>query len=156
NNIKDGTLVSMKDVDTLDALSSTPSNEADRFADLSWSCSQTGACVGPTTSTVSPTTATKFSVTAKTGGTELASVVIGVTPDARASAAVVEIGASPMIAAPGSTVTLSWAATDESPVSITPPPPADPRFALPYGPHGRIPVKLPATPGPYTYKIQSA
>src|SRR5262249_38743685 len=100
----------------------------------------------------SPTTAAKFVVTAtNTFGSTTASLVIGVTPDSGAN---VLVGASPETIAPGGTMMLSWAATDGTPVNISPVP--DAKHPEPYGPHGRIPVQVPTIPGSYTYTVKSS
>jgi phospholipase C len=149
------------DVDTLDALTTVPTNPADADAPLRWSSTNAvsvsinGASTGATTGgmKVSPGTATLYTATAtsSTGLTAEASVVVGTTPDSGAS---MIVGASPLKVAPGGTSLLTWATRDNSSVTITPPP--DPLHTQAYGPNASATVKAPSTPGQVTYNFTSS
>lgn len=149
------------DVDTLDALTTAPTNPADADAPLSWnsanavSVSINGAPAGSTSGNmkVAPATATLYTATAtsSTGLTADASVVVGTTPDSGAS---MVVGASPMKVAPGGTSMLTWATRDGSSVTITPAP--DPLHTQAYGPNASAMVKAPTTPGSVTYNFTSS
>ena len=149
------------DVDTLDALTTLPTNPADQDAPLSWnstnavSVSINGASAGATSGNmkVTPATATLYTATAtsSTGLTAQASVVVGTTPDTGSN---IVVGASPMKVAPGATALLTWATTDGSSLTITPPP--DPLHTQPYGPNASATVTAPSTPGSVTYNFSSS
>ena len=149
------------DVDTLDALTSVPTNPADADAPLSWnstnavSVSINGASAGATSGSmkVTPATATLYTATAtsSTGLTAQASVVVGTTPD---SGSGIVVGANPMKVAPGGTSLLTWAMTDGSSVTITPAP--DALHTQPYGPNASATVTAPSTPGSVTYNFSSS
>jgi phospholipase C len=151
-----------KDVDTLDALSTPPTNPADAFAPISWTSSNAtsvtinGAPAGGLSGrmNVSPTTATLYTAeaTSSTGLTAQASVVVGTTPD---SGAQILVGASPMNVVPGGTSLLTWATKDGSSVNTISPPP-DPLHTQAYGPNASATVKVPNTPGPVTYTLTSS
>jgi phospholipase C len=59
-----------------------------------------------------------------------------------------------MNVAPGATAMLTWATTDGSLVTISPPP--DPLHPQPYGPNASAAVKAPSTPGSVTYQFNSS
>ena len=149
------------DVDTLDSLSSAPSNPADASAPLSWSSTNAtsvsinGAPAGGTSGnmTVMPTTTTVYTATAtsSTGLTAQASVVVGTTPE---SGTQLTVGASPMNVAPGGTSLLTWDTGDGSSVTINPPP--DPLHMQAYGPNASATVTVPNTPGAVTYSFTSS
>lgn len=146
-----------KDVDTLDALSTVPTNPADASAPLSWSSTNAtsvainGAAESGTSGNMSvmPTTATLYTAvaTSSTGLTANASVVVGTTPDT--GAAQIIAGASPMNVTPGGTSLLTWATRDGTSVTINPPP--DPQHTQAYGPNASATVTAPTTPGAVTY-----
>ncbi|PYY00460.1 MAG: hypothetical protein DMG63_06005 [Acidobacteria bacterium] len=149
------------DVDTLDALSSLPTNPADADAPLSWSSTNAvsvtinGAPAGGTSGKmkVSPATPTLYTATStsSTGVTAEASVVVGTTPKGGSS---ILVGASPMKIAPGGTALLTWTTPDDSNVTITPAP--DPLHTQAYGPNASATVKAPSTPGSVTYNFSSS
>jgi phospholipase C len=149
------------DVDTLDALTTAPTNPADADAPLSWnstnavSVSINSAPAGSTSGKmkVAPATATLYTAiaTSSTGLSAEASVVVGTTPDSGPS---IVVGASPMKVSPGGTSMLTWATRDGSSVTITPAP--DPLHAQAYGPNASATVKAPSTPGSVTYTFSSS
>ena len=149
------------DVDTLDALSSPPTNPADADSPLSWSSTNAvsvtinGAPAGSTSGgmKVTPGTPTLYTATAtsSTGVTAQASVVVGTTPPGGSS---ILVGASPMKVAPGGAALLTWATPDDSSVAITPPP--DPQHTQAYGPNASATVRVPTTPGSVTYSFSSS
>jgi phospholipase C len=150
-----------KDVDTLDALSSTPSNPADAFALLNWtstnatSVSINGAAAGGTSGSMSvmPTTPTLYTAiaTSSTGLTAQATNVVGTSPDGGTQ---LIVGASPMNVAPGGTTLLTWDTGDGSSVTINPPP--DPVNTQAYGPNASATATVPKTPGNVTYTFTSS
>ena len=149
------------DVDTLDALSTAPTNPADASAPLSWSSTNAtsvsinGALESSTSGnmTVMPTTPTLYTAvaTSSTGLTAQASVVVGTTPD---SGTQLIVGASPTNVAPGGTSLLTWDTEDGSSVTINPPP--DPLHTQAYGPNASATVTVPNTPGTVTYSFTSS
>ena len=153
------------DVDTLDsaALASkgfVPQNDADIDAPFNWTTSNAatvtinGSRVASSGSMkVAPTTATLYTLvaTSTTGASAQASLVVGTTPD---SGSRIIVGASPMTVAPGKTSFLTWATTDGSSVTITPPP--DPLHTQAYGPNASATVTAPSTPGSVTYTFTSS
>jgi phospholipase C len=147
------------DVDTLDALPAAPTNPADKAAPVSWSTTNAtsvtlnGSDVGTSgTFNASPTAPTKLTFVATgPGGTASASTVIGVTPTPGGSG--ILLGASPLQVAPGGTVLLSWATSDNATVAISPLP--SPEQTTPFGPNATTPVTLP-TAGTFTYTAQSS
>lgn len=148
------------DVNTLDstALAATgfmATNPADDSSRLSWTTANAttvtlnGASVATNGSAKEmPTTATLYTLvaTSATGTTAQASVVIGTTPD---SGSRLLVGASPMNVQPGGKSLLTWAATDGSSLTISPPP--DPKNTQAYGPNASATVTVPTTPGSVTY-----
>ena len=96
-------------VDTLDNLTSPPSNAADDSAPLSWTTTNAtsvtinGAAPTGTSMKVHPRTATLYTAvaTSSTGLTAQASVVVGASPDENALTPRLFVGASPMNVAPG-------------------------------------------------------
>jgi len=158
---KANSLGGANDVDTLDALTTVPTNPADGVAPLSWnsanavSVSINGAPASSTSGSmkVAPGTATLYTAlaTSSTGLTTEASVVVGTTPDSGAS---MVVGASPMKVAPGATAMLTWATRDGSSVTITPPP--DPLHTQAYGPNASAKVTASTTPGSVTYNFSSS
>jgi phospholipase C len=151
----------LNDVDTIDALTTVPSNPADASAPVRWASSNAtdvkinGASAGATTGgmSVTPSTATLYTAvaTSSTGETAQASVVIGTTPDAGAR---ILVGASPMNVVPGGSSMLTWATTDGSSLTISPAP--DPLHTQAYGPNASATVKAATTPGPVTYNFNSS
>jgi len=150
-------------VDTLDKMTTAPSNPADDSAPLSWTTTNAtsvtinGAAPTGSSMKVQPTTATLYTAvaTSSTGLSAQASVVVGATPDVNANAPKLLVGASPMNVAPGKTALLTWATTDGSSISsITPPP--DPLHTQAYGPNASATVTAPATPGSVTYTLKSS
>ena len=148
------------DVDTLDSLSSAPTNPADAAAPLSWSSTNAtsvtinGAPEGASGNmSVTPGTATLYTAvaTSSTGQMAQASVVVGTTPD---SGSRILVGASPMTVAPGATALLTWATTDGSSLTISPAP--DPLHTQAYGPNASAKVTVPSTPGSVTYTFTSS
>lgn len=149
------------DVDTLDALPTLPSNQADAAGLLNWSSSNAtsvsinGAAAGGTSGlmSVAPSVPTLYVATATsaTGLTAEARVVIGTTPD---SGSQILVGASSMNVAPGGTALLTWDTGDGSSVSISPPP--DPLHTQAYGPNASATVTVPSTLGPATYSFVSS
>ena len=149
-----------KDVDTLDALSSLPSNQADAAGLLNWSSNNAtsvtinGAAAGNSgTMSVVPPVPTLYVATAtsSSGLTAEARVVIGTTPD---SGSQLLVGASSMSVSPGGTALLTWDTGDGSSVSISPPP--DPKHTQAYGPNASATVTAPSTPGAVTYNFASS
>lgn len=150
------------DVDTIDALSSPPTNPADALAPLSWSSTNAtsvtinGAAETSTSGsmTVMPTTATLYTAvaTSSSGATAQASVVVGTSPDGGSPQ--ILAGASPLNVAPGGASELTWATTDGSNVTITPAP--DPLHTQAYGPNASATVRVPSTPGSATYNFSSS
>jgi phospholipase C len=149
------------DVDTLDALTTVPTNPADADAPLSWtSTNATSVTINgaPESSTsgamkVMPVVPTLYTATAtsSTGLTADASVVVGTTPKGGTA---ILVGASPMKVAPGGTSLLTWATPDESSVTITPAP--DPLHTQAYGPNASATITAPSTPGSVTYAFSSS
>ncbi|HWC19952.1 MAG TPA: alkaline phosphatase family protein [Terriglobales bacterium] len=147
-------------VDTLDALTTTPTNPADDSAPLNWSTTNaTSVTVNNAVMTgnsmkAQPTTATLYTAvaTSSTGLTAQASVVVGTTPDPAPPK--ILVGASPMNVEPGKTALLTWATTDGSSVTISPPP--DLLHAQPYGPNASARITAPSTPGSVTYTLTSS
>lgn len=152
------------DVDTLDALSTIPTNPADAVSPLRWnstnavSVSINGASAGSASGMmkVAPSTATLYTAvaTSATGLTAEASVVVGTTPDSPGGGPTILVGASPSKVAPGGTSMLTWATKDGSSMTISPPP--DPLHSQAYGPNASATVKVPATPGSVTYNFTSS
>ncbi|MFL6439571.1 MAG: alkaline phosphatase family protein [Terriglobales bacterium] len=147
------------DVDTLDKVG-LQQNPADADAPLHWSSANAttvminGKDAGGTSGTmkVAPNTATVYTAvaTSSTGVTAQASVVVGTTPD---SGSRILVGASPTGTSAGSAILLTWATTDGSSVTITPPP--DPLHTQAYGPNASANVAAPKTPITYTFKSSS-
>jgi len=150
----------MSDVNTLDstallATGFSADNPADDSTPLSWTTANAttvtlnGASVAANGSAKkTPTTATLYTLvaTSAAGTTAQASVVVGTTPD---SGSRFLVGASPMNVQPGGKSLLTWAATDGSTVTISPPP--DPKNTQAYGPNASATVTVPTTPGSVTY-----
>src|SRR5690242_17018818 len=150
----------MSDVDTLDSTALAASgfdlsNPADDSSPLSWTTANAttvtlnGAPVAANGSAKeTPGTATLYTLvaTSASGATAQASVVVGTTPDTGSR---IVIGASPMNVEPGKQALLTWATTDGSSVTISPPP--DPLHTQPYGPNASVTVTVPTTPGSVTY-----
>src|SRR5690242_20118989 len=147
------------DVDTLDSdtFGPAPTNPADIDAPLSWTTSNAAtvtlngtAVASSGTIKESPTTATLYTLvaTSATGATAQASFVVGTTPD---SGSRILAGLSPQTVEPGKKSFLTWATTDGSSVTITPPP--DPLHPQAYGPNAAATVTAPSTGGSVTYSL---
>ncbi|HEU5233957.1 MAG TPA: alkaline phosphatase family protein [Terriglobales bacterium] len=150
------------DVNTLDsaallAAGFSADNPADDSAPLSWTTANATTVTLNGESVTSsgnkketPTTATLYTLvaTSATGATAQASVVVGTTPDTGSR---LLVGASPMNVEPGGKSLLTWAATDGSSVTISPPP--DPKHTQAYGPNATAAVTVPTTPGTVTYTL---
>ena len=151
------------DVDTLDSdqFGPQPTNAADTDAPLSWTTSNAAtvtfngtAVASSGTMKVTPSQATLYTLvaTSTTGATARASFVVGTTPDNSGSR--ILVGASPLNVQPGKTSFLTWATTDGSSVTISPPP--DPLHPQAYGPNASATVTVPNTPGSVTYTLTSS
>jgi phospholipase C len=151
--------ITTNDVDTLDKVG-LQQNPADADAPLHWSSANAttvtinGKDAGGTSGSmkVAPTTATLYTAvaTSSTGVTAQASIVVGTTPDTGSR---ILVGASPTGTSANSPVLLTWATTDNSSVTITPPP--DALHTQPYGPNASANVPTPTTPVTYSLKSSS-
>jgi phospholipase C len=161
NSYRKATLgITTNDVDTLDKVG-LQQNPADADAPLHWSSANAttvsinGANAGGTSGSmkVTPSTATLYTAvaTSSTGVTAQASMVVGTTPDS--SAPRILVGASPTGTTANSPILLTWATTDGSSVTITPPP--DALHTQPYGPNASANVPAPTAPVTYTFKSSS-